>query len=504
MTRPLSKSKMLAYRQCHRRLWLEVHRPDLRDDSDETETRFFIGHRLGEIARRLYDPKQLGQLVDINKLGIGPALELSNSLLKERKILFEAGISAGGVLAFTDVMVPATRRGKPVWRVIEVKSSTSVKGYHRDDAALQAYVMKSAGIDYSSISLAYIDNAFTYNPEEGYVGLLIQENLTKEVGARLNEVKEWVKEAHSIVGRTSEPSIRTGRHCTEPFECGFHAYCSKAEPKATHPASVLPRVQSRELKVLIEANPSLELADVPDDLLNELQTRTKSHTLSNTLFFDQKGAARALAKHRLPAYFLDFETIQITIPIWKGMHPYQQIPFQYSVHQLSRKLELSHRDFIDLSGKDPSEAFATSVIEAMGEKGPIFVYNAAFEMARIRELAGRFPRLKKRLLALNVRVVDLLPIAREYYYHPSQEGSWSIKQLLPAIAPDLRYEELEGVQHGGDAMAAYAEAISQHTTDERRREIERQLREYCKLDTVAMVRIWQVFTSTTRINTCRD
>jgi hypothetical protein len=133
------------------------------------------------------------------------------------------------------------------------------------------------------------------------------------------------------------------------------------------------------------------------------------------------------------------------------------------------------------------------VIEAMGEKGLIFVYNAAFETGRIKELAERFPRLRQKLLALSDRVVDLLPIARECYYHPSQEGSWSIKSVLPAIAPDLHYDELEGVRHGGDAMLAYAEAIAPETTDQRRREIERQLREYCKLDTFAMVRIWKAF-----------
>lgn len=489
--RALSKSKIMAYRQCRRRLWLEVHRPELCDDSGETVGRFAVGHRLGEIARRLYDPRQKGQLIDLKTLGMGPALKLSDRLLKDRKILFEAGLSAGGALAFTDVMVPVTRRGKPSWKVIEVKSSTSVKEYHRDDAAIQAYVLKSAGVDCASIILAHIDNAFVYDPAQGYVGLLAEENVTREADARFDEVKAWVNEAHSIVGRKREPPARTGRHCADPFECGFRAYCGKNEPKAAYPASLLPRVQSKELKSLIETNPALELADVPDDLLNELQMRVKSHTLSNTVFFDRKGAARALAKHKPPAYFLDFETIQIAIPIWKGMRPYRQVPFQFSVHYLSKKLELSHRDFVDLSGSDPSESFASSLIEAMEEKGPIFVYNAAFETGRIKELADRLPRLRQKLLALNKRIVDLLPIARECYYHPSQEGSWSIKRVLPAIAPDLRYDELQGVQHGGDAMLAYAEAIAAETTDQRRREIERQLREYCKLDTLAMVRIWQ-------------
>lgn len=492
--RLLSKSRMLAYRQCHRRLWLEVHRPDLREDSAESEARFSVGHKLNEIARQIYDPKRQGRFIDVNELGAGRAIELSKNLLSERTVLFEAGFSAGGVLAFTDIMTPVVGRSGPSWKIIEVKSSTSVKDYHRDDAAVQAFVMRSAGMDYASISLAYIDKTFVYDPKEGYEGLLAQENLTKEADARFGEVAEWVKEAQSIVGRAIEPPVRTGPHCTKPYECGFYDYCSKNEPRAAYPASVLPRVQSKKLKTLIADNPLLDLSEIADDLLNDLQRRVKLHTISNTVFFDQRGAARALAKHAPPAYFMDFETAQIAIPIFDGMRPYQQVPFQFSVHCVSRKMELSHADFVDLSGRDPSEEFAKNLVEVVGTNGPVFVYNAAFEKGRIQELARKIPRLKKRLLALNDRIVDLLPIARTFYYHPAQKGSWSIKDVLPTIAPDLSYDELDGVQHGGDAMSAYEEAILPQTMDDRRLEIERQLQAYCRLDTYAMVRMWEVFT----------
>lgn len=501
MVHPLSKSKMMAYRQCRRRLWLEVHRADLRQDSQQTETRFSVGHRLGEISRVLYDPKQKGRLIDLGELGVSAALTLSQDLLSERKVLFEAGFSAGGALAFTDIMLPVTRKGKAAWNVIEVKSSTSVKDYHRDDAAVQAYVMRSAGVDYDSISLAHIDTSFIYDPKKGYAGLLSQKNLTKEVDARFDEVKEWVKDAQSVIASPVEPSMRTGRHCYDPYECGFYAHCSRGEPKAAIPVSVLPRVQSKALKALIADNPVLELADVPDDMLNDQQRRVKSCTLSGALYFDQAATARELARHALPAYFMDFETAQMAIPVWKGMRPYQQVPFQFSVHRLSQDTVLSHDSFLDLSGGDPSKAFAVKLIEVLGKTGTIFVYNAAFEKGRIRELAEKFPKLREALLALNDRVVDLLPIARQHYYHPSQEGSWSIKSVLPAIAPDLRYDALEGVQHGGDAMAAYEEAILPETIEQRRQEIEQQLHEYCKLDTYAMVRMWQVFTGDNQIKT---
>ena len=190
---------------------------------------------------------------------------------------------------------------------------------------------------------------------------------------------------------------------------------------------------------------------------------------------------------------MDFETTQFVVPIWKGTRPYQQIPFQFSVHRLSRTGKLEHRPFLDLSGEDPSLGFAKALVAACGNTGPIFVYNAGFESARIRELAERFPRLGASLRALLDRIVDLLPVARDHYYHPNQEGSWSIKAVLPSICPDLDYANLDGVQNGGMAMEAYAEAINAGTTPERKAEIERQLNAYCALDTLALVRLWSAF-----------
>jgi hypothetical protein len=169
------------------------------------------------------------------------------------------------------------------------------------------------------------------------------------------------------------------------------------------------------------------------------------------------------------------------------------IPFQFSVHRLAQTGDLTHQAFLDLSGADPSLAFAEALVGACGVHGPVFVYNAAFETKRVEELAARFAHLSRRLLAINERVVDLLPIARERYYHPGQQGSWSIKRVLPAVAPDLRYDGLDGVQDGGAAMQAYLEAIDQKTSGARRQQIERQLLDYCHLDTLAMVKLWRFF-----------
>lgn len=494
--RTFSKSKLMALRQCPKRLWLEVHRPDLREDSAATEASFQVGFQVGDIAHQIYDPDGLGALIDVKSEGFDRAFERSAELLQTRQAIFEAGFSAGGALAFADVMLPAQKDGKHVWRMIEVKSSTSVKDYHRDDVAVQTFVAKSANVPLESISLAHINSAWVYPGDGDYRGLLKENDLTEEVFARGEEVQGWIAQAQAIVIEPVAPEVKTGKQCSQPFECGFYAHCTADEPKAEYPVTWLPRISTAKVEELAARGLS-DLRDIPDDQLNDKQQRVKDHTVAKTVFFDAAGAAADLAGQSLPAYFLDFETIQFAVPIWKGTRPYQQITFQFSLHTVLPIGQLTHTEFLDITGGDPSERFAQALIAACGSRGPVYVYSAGFETARIRELTERYPDLSEDLLAINARVVDLLPIARERYYHPSQEGSWSIKKVLPAVVPELRYDALDGVQDGGMAMAAFLEAIHPSTSIERKIEIEQQLLAYCKLDTYAMVRLWQVFAGRT-------
>lgn len=489
----LSKTKLLAYRQCPKRLWLEIHRKDLRADSLATEAGFVQGNQVGDMARQVYDPKGTGQLIDVAVAGFAAAFARSNALLASAAPIFEAGFSAEGAMAFADVMLPVRKAGKRVWRMVEVKSSTGVKDYHRDDLAIQAFIARSAGVALTGIALAHIDSAWVYPGGGDYRGLLVERDLTEEAFGREDEVRTWISGAQVIAAKRKEPVKQTGSHCDQPYACGFLAHCQGQEPKAQYPVHWLPRIQAKALKEHIEEEGVSELCDVPDDLLSDRQLRVKKHTLDNTVFFDAPGAAADIAAYKLPAYFLDFETIQFAVPIWQGTRPYQQIPFQFSVHRLARTGRLDQQSFLDLSGQDPSRGFAEGLIEQCGKLGPVFVYNAGFETARIRELAQRFPDLAPSLLAINKRVVDLLRVAEQRYYHPSQQGSWSIKKVLPAVAPDLCYSDLEGVQDGGMAMNAFLEAIAPRTSSLRKAQIEEQLLAYCGLDTYAMVRLWEFF-----------
>lgn len=494
----LSKSKLLAYRQCPKRLWLEVHEPDLRLDSAAAEASFATGHQVGAIARTLYDPDGTGTFLDLSVLGMPALLSQTKELLEKRKPIFEAGFVAvdkeQGALALVDVLLPVGGARSRKWRMVEVKSSTSVKDYHLDDVAIQHLVASAAGVKISNVALACIDSTWTYPGDQDYSGLLVETDLTEQAIERQSEVESWIAEAHQIAARKRPPAMGLGALCSDPFECGFIDHCTAQDEArhgvVEHPVQWLPRIQAKALKAHIASEGVRSMKDVPDELLNSKQLRVKKHTLNGKVYFDAKGAAANLAAYKLPALFLDFETIAYAVPRWAGTRPYQQIPFQFSLHRLLRTGCTEHSGFLDLSGRDPSAAFVRALLDACTGTGPIFVYNKGFEGARIEELAKRFPRSASKLLAIAKRLIDLLPVTQDHYYHPEQQGSWSIKAVLPTVASELRYDDLDGVQDGGGAQAAFLKAVATETPIDLAQALRQQLWRYCRLDTFAMVRLW--------------
>ena len=490
----LFKSRIISYRQCPKRLWLEIHKPEERDDS-ASEMSFKIGNKVGDVARIVFDPENTGVIIDIKELGHSQAIAESAQLLADgTKPIFEAGLNIPGLMAYADVMLPNRNHGVLQWDMIEVKSSTSVKDYYRDDVAVQAYIAEQMGLSLSSVGLAYINNDYIHQEDLKYQGLFTLAELTEETKARSSEVAEWVAGAYAVADLVDEPEIEMGNQCYDPFTCSFCAYCSKGIPQAKHPVSWFPRLSGKR-KAALDAAGISEMSEVDDDFLNLIQQRVRDVTVSGETYFDSKGAAEDLAPYGYPAYFLDFETAMFAVPIWNGTRPFQQLPFQFSVHTLQEDGSLIHYNFLDLSGNDPSQSCAKALVDQCGVKGPIFAYNAGFEKGVMCKLAERFPEYAQALENIIGRVVDLLPIARNRYYHPSQQGSWSLKAVLPAAIPELSYAQLVGVQNGSMAVDAYMEAITPGTTTERKQELYHQLNEYCKLDTFAMVKLWEFFLS---------
>jgi hypothetical protein len=253
------------------------------------------------------------------------------------------------------------------------------------------------------------------------------------------------------------------------------------------------------LKEFLSSSGATDMAEVPDELLNATQRRVKHATLSGQAWFDAEGARKALAPHVGTLRFLDFEAAARPVPVWAGSRPYQQVPFQFSLHTLHEDGAIGHDEFIDLSGGDPSEAFAQALVRVCGTAGPVFVYNAGFEGQVIASLAARFPTLEGPLRVLRHRLVDLKPVTEQHYYHPAQQGKWGLKSVLPTLGGGADHSQLEGVADGQMAVDAYLEATEPDTTPARKEELRHQLLTYCRLDTWAMVRLWAFLVGRTEV-----
>lgn len=474
----LSKSKILLHRQCPKRLWLQIHKPELAEVDPSAEARFRDGNKVGDIARKLYPG---GDFIDT--LNRQEALDRTAADLKAGgKPIFEAAFLHDNVLVRADLLVPE----KTGYRLVEVKSSTKVKDYHLEDITVQTWVMQQAGLMPKQCMVAHIDNAFVYPGKGKYQGLLKEVAVDAEVEARIDEVPLWIEQAVKTVAKRKEPNIAPGEQCSEPFTCDFANYCSPPETDVEYPVEILP--YGAKMAAQLRAEGYRDLRKVPvKKLTNPKHIRVHRVTKSGKAELDQEAldVVRGLG---YPRYYLDFETIAFAVPIWAGTSPYKQIPFQWSCHIEKADGTLTHKEFLDVSGNDPRRAFAESLIKAVGTKGPIVVYNAPFEGSRMKELAAAFPDFAPKLLAAVDRLFDLLPLAREHYYHPAMKGSWSIKAVLPTIAPELDYSNLT-VAHGGMAQDAYLDLIGIELPVKDKEELRKALLAYCEQDTLAMVRV---------------
>jgi len=480
----LSKSKILLHRQCPKRLWLKLHKPELAEDDPAAEARFRDGNQVGEVARQLYPG---GDFIDT--LNRKEALTRTAMAIKTgNKPIFEAAFLHNDVLIRADLLVPE----ESGYRLVEVKSSTSVKDYHLEDIAVQTWVMQQAGLEPSRCMIAHIDNSFVYPGGGHYQGLLKEEPVDLEIRDMIGEVPSWIDAAQKTLEQGEAPDIPTGEQCSEPFACDFTKYCSPPETDVEFPVEILP--YGKKMAEQLRAEGYRDLRDVPEEkLTNPKHIRVHRVTKSGQAELDQE-AIDALRELPYPRYYLDFETIAFAVPIWTGTSPYKQIPFQWSCHVEQSDGTLKHHEFLDTTGNDPRRDFAESLIKTLGSDGPIIVYNAPFEGSRMKELAEAFPDLMSVLLAAVDRLFDLLPLARNYYYHPAMKGSWSIKNVLPTIAPELDYSNL-AVAHGGMAQDAYLDLIGNELSGAEKTELRKALLAYCEQDTLAMVKIGQKFRS---------
>lgn len=479
----LSKSRIQSGRQCHKRLWLETYEPDVVQWSDAAQARLDEGTRFGELARELLGG---GLLIEADHMHVREALEQTRAALErprnEVTRIFEAAFEHRGVR----VRVDALERGMRSDTLIEVKSTTSVKEDHIWDCAIQTWVLRGAGRPVRKIKLAHVNNQFVYAKPGDYAGLLAIEDITKDVETLLPKIPGIVVKLKKVVAGP-RPEIATGSHCDTPYGCPFFDHCRSKDPAPPeYPIDALPR--GGKLVELLRTEGYLDIRDVPHDLFEkDLHKRVAAATRDGKPFVSEE-LARILDAIAYPRYYLDFETISFAVPRWLKTKPFEQLPFQFSCHIETAPGSMRHEHFLDLSGDSPIAAFACRLIEVCGTAGPILVWNQGFEGSRARMLARMFPKQRAELLRIVDRMVDLLPIYREHYYHRDMYGSWSIKSVLPTIAPNLDYGDL-AVSDGHAAQSVYLEAINVGTSAGRRAELHAQLHVYCERDTLAMVQL---------------
>jgi len=201
------------------------------------------------------------------------------------------------------------------------------------------------------------------------------------------------------------------------------------------------------------------------------------------------------ASLKYPLYFMDFETVNPAIPRFVGMHPYDHVPFQWSVHvRREPGAAPEHYEFLAEDSSDPRHTFISSLGEALGDTGSIVVYNEQFESQRLWELAGWLPEFTQRIRDIQRRLWDLLPVVRNHVYHPAFGGSFSLKAVLPVLVPDMTYEGME-VPNGQAAGLAWEKMLGGKATETERMSKRKVLLDYCGQDTLALVRLLEALQS---------
>ena len=495
----LSKSRLLDYLQCPRRLWLQAHRPEAREQSTAMQLAFANGHEVGETARALVPG---GVLIDPPGHDLAEALRLTREQLAARppRPLFEATFERDGLLVRADLLLP----GPDGWTLAEVKSSSSVKDYHPTDVAIQRWTIEAAGgssgrrrgeaagLPIARTELWHVDTAFTYAGDGRYEGLFVREDIGEAVDARIAQVPDWLRGAKEVLAGP-EPAIAMGEQCTSPFDCPFQAWCAaQAGPQPEYPVTLLPNNKGKKLAAELLAEGYADLREVPPERIDDAELAMIARVTREGRPRLDPEAARIVRALPYPRSYLDFETIGFAVPRWAGTRPYQQVPFQWTciVEHASgdaARGPLEQREFLDLSGADPSRPCAEALVRELPAEGPVIAWNAQFERGVIERLANRYPDLAKPLRSIAARLFDLLPVVRAHYYHPDMRGSRSIKAVLPTIGAGLDHAELGEVQDGTAAQAAYLEAVSEGTGEGRKKELGEGLRRYCGMDVRGMV-----------------
>jgi hypothetical protein len=484
----LSKSTFVRGCKCLKSLYLYKFHYDLRDEvSQQQQALFDQGTEVGRFARTLFPG---GKDATVN-----PAHDYKASvkrteqiLQSECKTIYEAGFMYNNVYAAADILVIR----KDGWHLYEVKSSTNVKEYHTLDAALQYYILKNLGYPVKQVSIICINNQYIRHGGIEADKLFNIHDITTEAIRLQDYVEDQLEIMQRMLKSGREPNCRLGHQCSEFYPCDFKGHCWSKVNEAEYPVTTISRI-GHNLWDLVNKNIYCQ-SQIPGEYyfrLTSLQRQQIFCTVEQTSPPPDITEIRNFL-HDIsgPVSFLDFETIATAIPLFNDTHPYQQVPFQFSLHCDDGDGEYRHYEYLGDGKTDPRPGLIKQMLALLPAEGSILVYYMPFEKSRLQELAECFPQYRKQLLAICDRLVDLIvPFRNRYVYDYKMNGSASIKSVLPALFPELDYSKLN-ISDGGTASLSYLNLF--YLTNKNQIALIREnLLEYCKMDTWAMVKLYE-------------
>ncbi len=495
----LSKSQYIKGLQCPKNLWFYRYRKDLATPVDAaTQARFDAGNMIGQLAMEYFAPKHISAKHPHKSVEItNDYWDISGGIANTQQhvqdgtdIIYEATAMhpANGCYSRMDILQkdPTTQR----WNLIEVKSSTAVKDYHLDDMAFQYYVFHHAGYDIDRCYMMVINNSYVKHGAIDARGLFRLQDITDEISANIQQVEARAPEMISMLNdKNNEPDVTISNHCNTPFVCDYKHHCWRDVPDY----NIFSVYHKAKVNDIYQATSSYKIEDVPAKLYPKgRKAIDMACHKRQDIHIEKANLKQWLTGLSYPLYYLDYETIVPPVPLFDGTKPFQQIPFQFSLHVMeNRHATPQHFEFIHQQQTDPRAEFVKNLLAVCGTAGSVVVYNQSFEQGRNLELARDFPEYASGLQAINARMVDLLvPFRKRLLYRYMQQGSASIKAVLPAFT-DLSYDDM-AIGNGGDAMQAYLRYMNGAIKPAEQQQLFDDLLRYCQLDTLAMVELMKI------------
>ena len=479
----LTKSRFMSGLKCDLLLWNQYHSENTMHYSPKNESNL---HRMNIqndsvllFARSLYPDG-----IEVSKKSnMYSAHHTTQKLIKERKTIYNASFLSSEYFSKTDILVPSTQDDS--WEIIEIKSSINIKRDNVKSLSFQLHVAKLCGLQINNCSILNINPDYVYDGNLAISQFFVKTSLTDKIKFAQEEFHRQLEYLKGLIKKTEVPQMNHEYSCSSPKNCNL-----KTCWKDLGDGDIFNLREGGDLVSKLYKSGIHYLKDIPND--TELSTSQKIQIeaeRNKTPYLQEEKLKNFVDSLQYPLYFLDFETVNPALPLYNKTKPYQHVPFLYSLHvQETPDLPLQHYSFIDSGKQDPRLNILAELSKLILPIGTIVCYNDTFEKRCLRESVQLFPEYSDWYSSINENFKDLSdPFKYFYYYHPNQNGSASLKAVLPALT-GLDYKEL-GINDGNMANLEFLRAKTMNLPQEEIEGIYQFLLDYCKMDTYAMFKV---------------